>query len=87
MQVDNNERLLNIINRQTLKYVGQVARSDGLGKYLIMGIMGMVYGKRKRGRPETRYSDKIRELRGMSMVQVVRKAGTEPIYLEEICIG
>ena len=48
-----------------------MARSDRFGKDL---MMGMVYGKRKRGRPKTRYSDNIRELTGMSMAQVVRKA-------------
>ena len=71
MQVDNHDRPSCIIDRRKLKYVGQLARNDRLGKYL---MMGMVYDKRKRGRPETGYSDNIIELTGMSMAQVVRKA-------------
>ena len=32
----------------------------------------MVFGKRTRGRPKTRYKDKIKELTNLSMVQVYR---------------
>ena len=34
----------------------------------------MVFGKRKRGRPKTRYKDNIRELTNLSVVQVYRMA-------------
>ena len=34
----------------------------------------MVFGKRKRGRPKTRYKDNIKELTNLSMVQVYRMA-------------
>ena len=46
--------------------LGPVVRRDGLGKDL---ITGMVFGKRKRGRPKTRYKDNIKELTNISMCE------------------
>ena len=44
-------------------------RRDGFGKDL---ITGMVFGKRKRGRPKTRYKECIKELTKLSIVRVYR---------------
>ena len=46
--------------------LGPVVRRDGLGKDL---ITGMVFGKRKRGRPKTRYKDNIKEFTNLSMCE------------------
>ena len=63
-------RLLHIcIDRRKLAFLGHGVRRGGLGKDL---VTGMVFGKRKRGRPKTKYKDNIKELTNLSMVQVYR---------------
>ena len=48
-------------------------------------MMSMVYGRRKKGRPKARYSDNITEMKGMRMIQVVRK-GLDPfIWRRFVC--
>ena len=70
-RINCNDRLLDILNKRKLKFVGHVMRSESLGKNL---LTGMVLGNRGRGRPKTRYSDNIRDICGLTMVQVERKA-------------
>ena len=65
-----HSRLLNYIEKKKLTFLGHIVRRDGLGKDL---IIGMVFGKRKRGRPKNRYKDNIRELTKLSMMQIYRK--------------
>ena len=65
------DRLLDILNRRKLKFVGHVMRSESLEKNL---LTGMVIGNRRRGRPKTRLSDNIKDICGLTMVQVERKA-------------
>ena len=69
-RINCNDRLLDILNKRKLKFVGHVMRSESLGKNL---LTGMVLGNRGRGRPKTRYSDNIRDICGLTMVQVERK--------------
>ena len=64
-------QLLNCITKRKLTFLGRVVSRDGLGKDL---ITGMVFGKCKRLRPNTRCKDNIRELTKLSMVQGYRKA-------------
>ena len=59
LKIKTTDRLLNCIDKRKLTFLGHVVRRDGLGKNL---ITGMLFGKRKRGRPKTRYKDSIREL-------------------------
>ena len=67
-----NSRLLNVINRRKLSFVGHVLRSNGLDKTL---VIGMVFGSRGRGRPKTRFSDNIKEISGgLSLVSLCKLA-------------
>ena len=58
IEVKENERLINIIEREKLKFIGHITRHPGLDNDL---LTGMVYGKRSRGRQKTRITDTIRE--------------------------
>ena len=71
LNIKITDRLLNCIERRKLAFYGHVVRRDGLGKDF---ITGMVFGKRKRGRPKTRYKDDIKELTNLSMMQLYRMA-------------
>ena len=46
-------------------------RNKGLGCEL---IMGMVFGKRKCGRPKMRFVDNIKDIAGIDIVRIVREA-------------
>ena len=65
------DRLLGILNSKKLKFIGHVMRSESLEKNL---LTGMVIGYRGRDRPKTRLSDNIKDICGLTMVQVERKA-------------
>ena len=70
-RINCKDRLLDILNRRKLKFIGHVMRSESLEKNL---LTGMVIGNRGRGRPKTRLSDNIKDICGLTMVQVERKA-------------
>ena len=66
------ERLLTIIVKRRMAFVGHVLRKGDICKDLLIGA---VYGKRGKGRPKTRYSDNIREFGGnRSFVDLYRLA-------------
>ena len=61
-KMDCKERLLTAINRRKMSFV-------------VYFFMGSVYGHRGRGRPKTRYSDKIKGRAGIrSIVAIYRLA-------------
>ena len=60
-KIGTSERLLTTIVKQKMAFVGHVFRKDNICKDLLIGA---VYGKRGKGRPKTRYSDKFREFGG-----------------------
>ena len=65
-----SERLLT--NRRKKAFIGHKFRRMDITNDL---LLGMVYGKRGRGRPKARYSDNIREISGgRSMTQMYRMA-------------
>ena len=67
-QVGRRYTLENKITKRKLTYSGHVMRSDAsLEKAL---ILAMSDGKRKRGRPRTRWLDKIKEATGLNMQQL-----------------
>ena len=37
-------------------------------------IMGMVFGKRKHGRPKMRFADNIKDIAGIGIARIVREA-------------
>ena len=63
--------LLQDIDRRKLSFVGHVIRSKGLGCDL---ITGMVFGKRKCGRPNMRFIDNIKDIAGIGIARPVREA-------------
>ena len=63
--------LLQDIDKRKLSFVGLVIRNKGLGYDL---LTGMVFGKRKRGRPKIRFEDNIKNIAGISIARVVREA-------------
>ena len=67
LKIEAEDRLLNCIERRKLAFLGHVVRRDGLGKDLITGL---VFWKRKRGRPKPKYKDNRKELTNLSMVQL-----------------
>ncbi len=69
-RVNCKDRLLGILNRRKLKFIGNVMRSESLEKNLLTGI---VIGNRGRGRQKTRLSENIKDIYRLTMVQVERK--------------
>ena len=63
--------VLKDINRRKLSFIGHVIRNKGLGFDL---MMGMVFGKRKHGRPKMRFVDNIKDIAGISIARIVREA-------------
>ena len=68
-RINCKDRLLDTLNSRKLKFIGHVMRSKSLEKNL---LTGMIIGNRGRGRPKTRLSDKIKDICGLTMVQVER---------------
>ena len=68
----NCERwLINILESRKLKFIGhQLRKGYTLEKIL---LLGSVYGKRLRGSPKTRLSDKIKETCELTMVETEQK--------------
>ena len=62
--------LLQDIDRRKLSFVGHVIGNKGLGCDL---ITGMVFGKRKRGRPKMRFVDDIKDVAGICIARIVRE--------------
>ena len=60
-KIGTGERLLTTIVKRKMAFVGNVFRKYNICEDLLIGA---VYGKRGKGRPETRYSDNIREFGG-----------------------
>ena len=68
--MDVSEILLTTINGMTMVVIGHILRRKDIANDL---LIGMVYGKRGRGRPKARYSNNIREIcGGRSMMQLYR---------------
>ena len=80
---DRNECLLQDIDRRKLSFVGHVIRNKGLGCDL---ITGMVFGKRKRGRPKLRFVDNIKEIAGIGIARIVREEEDRE-YWRRFCRG
>ena len=63
--------LINILDAKKLAFIGHQLRKNVRKKLLF----GSVYdGQRLRGRPNTRLSDDIKEIYGLTMVETERKA-------------
>jgi len=62
--------LLQDIDKRKLSFVGHVIRRKGLGCDL---ITGMVFGKRKRGRPKMRFIENIKDIAGFGIARIVRE--------------
>ena len=60
-KMEVEERLLTTLNRRKMAFVGHILRGKDISTDL---FMRMVYGKRGRGRPKTRYSDNVKEITG-----------------------
>ena len=65
------DRLANTVYARQLGFIGHVLRHESLEKTL---LIGMVLGKRGRGRPKTRLCDHLKTTTGMSMVEMERAA-------------
>ena len=63
------QRLLHNISDRKLRFLGHVARTDGLKKDLLLGTI-----PGKRGRPKTRMSDNVKGIADISMVELLRRA-------------
>ena len=71
-KINIQRRLLNILDERKLSFIGhQMRKTNSLEKRMLIGA---VYGQRPRGRPRTRLSDNIKEICGMTMVELERKA-------------
>ena len=71
-KINCEKRLINILDSRKLTFIGhQLRKGYTLEKIL---LLGSVYGKRLRGRPQTRLSDNIKEIWGLTMVETERKA-------------
>ena len=55
------QRLLTTLSRRKIAFVGHILRGKDISTDL---FMGMVYGKRGRVTPKTRYSDNVKEVAG-----------------------
>ncbi|XP_042876027.1 uncharacterized protein LOC122255792 [Penaeus japonicus] len=71
-KINIEKRLLDILDERKLSFIGhQVRKHNTLERTL---LIGSVYGTRTRGRPKTRLSDNIKEMCGLTMVKLERKA-------------
>ena len=70
-RIGSCRRLMDIINDRKLRFLGHVARTDGLTKDLLFGTTP---GKRRRGRPKTRMADNVEDIAGISMAELHRMA-------------
>ena len=62
-EIGVKKRLLQFISTQTLSYFGHISRRGGNNlEKLIM--QGMIDGKRKKGRPRSRWIDQIKAMTG-----------------------
>ena len=66
-----NRRLLDTLNTRKLTFLGHVLRSTSFDKTL---LMDMVFGPRGRVRPKARYSNDLKNLCDMTMVEATRLA-------------
>ena len=64
-------RLLDNIDDRKLRFLGHLARADGLTKDLLFGT---IPGKRGLGRPKTRMSDNVKDIADISMGELHRLA-------------
>ena len=64
-------RLLDNVNDWKLRFLGHVARTDGLTKELLFGT---IPGKIGHGRPKTRMSDNVKDIADISMAELLRLA-------------
>jgi len=64
------QRLLTLITRRKLTFAGHVMRKRNMETDL---LMGSAFGRRGRGRPNTRFADNIKEnLCGRGFVEIYR---------------
>ena len=70
-KVNCDSRLLDFINTRHLAFIGHTLTHDRLEKSL---LMGMVPGSRGRGRRKTRLSDHLKDICGLTMVEMFRAA-------------
>ena len=63
--------LLQDIYRRKLSFVVHMIRSKGQGCDL---NTGMIFGKRKRGRPKMRFVDNIKDIAGTGIAGIIREA-------------
>ena len=64
-EIGVSKRLLHIINIQMLSYFGHIARLNNLEKVIMQGCM--IEGKRRKGRPQSRWIDQIRSAIGLPL--------------------
>ena len=75
--------LLQNVDRRKVSFVGHVIRNDGLRCDL---ITGMVFGKRKCGRPKMRFIDNTKDIAGIGIARIAREVeGRE--YWRRFCRG
>ncbi|XP_063613390.1 uncharacterized protein LOC134786664 [Penaeus indicus] len=71
-RINIKRRLLNILDERKLTFIGhQMRKNNSFEKTLLLGV---VYGRRTRGRTKIRLYDNNRELTGLTMVELERKA-------------
>ena len=61
-----SKRLLHTINIQMLRYFGHIARRKGNNLEKVI-MQGMIEGKRRKGRPRSRWIDQIRSAIGLPL--------------------
>ena len=66
-----DNRLLDSVYSHQLSFIGHILRHECLQGTL---LLGMVPGSRGRGRPKTRLSDHLKEICGLTMVEMHRSA-------------
>ena len=72
-EIDAKKRLINTIWERTIRYFGHITRRDNTS--LERTIMnGLVKGKRRRGRPPSRWLDQIGDITGLPLEEAKRKA-------------
>src|SRR6218665_809811 len=77
--IEEDETLQQTALRRKLGFFGHVMRSDGLEKGMMLAHGD---GRRRRGRPRTKWMDEIHEVTGMKLAEL-RDVTTERKNLEE----
>ena len=78
LMAGTNRELMSIVRKRQLRYLEHVLRGEGLERDCLMGLME---GKRTRGRQRKKYTDGIKEMVGREKLEeVVELAGNRRVW-------